>query len=145
MPLKGLVRSPGARLPSGATIQKACQAMHDTNIGAVAVVDGEKLEGVFTYRDLIDRVILRMREPGEVTLGEVMTRDVEWISIDRSPGDALRLMVEKDYTHLPVLDETGRLAGVVTLRSLLEHKIHQLADELDVMTSYLSIDGSGGN
>jgi signal-transduction protein with cAMP-binding, CBS, and nucleotidyltransferase domain len=117
--------------------------MRDAKAGAVAVVERDRLEGIFTYQDLIDRVIVPKRDLDSVTLGEVMTRDVEWISIERSPGDALRIMVENDYTHIPVIDENGRLTGMLTLRALLEYQIHKLADELDSLMGYLSIDGSG--
>jgi CBS domain-containing protein len=145
MAMKGLVHSPGVRLSPGATIREACRAMRDAQAGAVAVVERDRLAGIFTYRDLIDRVIVPKRDLDSVTLGEVMTGDVEWISIERSPGDALRIMVENDYTHIPVIDENGRLTGMLALRALLEHQIHKLADELDSLTGYLSVDGSGGD
>ena len=53
-------------------------------------------------------------------------------------------MVDKDYTYVPILGEEDKLAGMLSLRGLLEHKIDHLASELDAVTQYLSVDGPGG-
>jgi CBS domain-containing protein len=139
------MKSPPPVLKRDSTVAEACKLMHDARSGAVAVVENGELQGIFTYSDLIDRVVLARRHPDDVPLGEVMTRKVETISGSGSYGDALRLMVDRDYTHVPVVDEDHRVIGLISLRDLLEHEIEHLAHELDSVTQYLSVDGSGGD
>lgn len=144
MGLKGLTKRPP--FPSSeTTVTEACRTMNEEGLGALAVRDGEELVGIFTYRDLIERVVLQKRDPEKVRLGEVMTPSPVSLSATDSYGDALRLMVERDYTYLPILDENGRLSGMLSLRSLLEHEIDHLASELDSVMSYLSADSPGGD
>ncbi len=145
MGVKGLMTTVTESITGATTVMDACATMKRYNAGALAVTDGEKLAGIFTYRDLVDRVILQKRNPEETKLGEVMTTDVETLGADGSYGDALRLMVEKDYTYVPIVREGGELRGVLSLRHLLEHEIDHLASELDAMTQYLAVDGPGGD
>ncbi len=55
------------------------------------------------------------------------------------------MLVDRHYTHVPVVDEAGHVAGLISLRDLLEHEIDHLAQEADAVTQYLSVDGSGGD
>jgi hypothetical protein len=65
--------------------------------------------------------------------------------LDHGDGSVSRLMVDNDYTYLPILGDGHELAGVLSLRQLLEHKIDHLANELDAVTQYLAVDGPGGD
>jgi CBS domain-containing protein len=119
--------------------------MQRDKVGALVVAESGKLVGIFTYRDLVDRVILKKRDPEATKLADVMTTDVKAIGVDGSHGDALRLMVDNDFTCVPVLSEGGELAGVLSLRGLLDHEIDHLAQELDAVTQYVAVDGPGGD
>jgi CBS-domain-containing membrane protein len=55
------------------------------------------------------------------------------------------VLVDRDYTHVPVVDEARHVVGLNSLRDLLEHEIDHRAQELDAVTQYLSVDGSGGD
>lgn len=145
MGVKGLIKSPSESITRSTTVMDACRLMQRHKVGAVAVADDGELVGIFTYRDLIDRVILEKLDPETTKLEDVMTEGVQALPVERSYGDALRLMVDHDYTYVPVLGEGGKLAGMLSLTALLEHKIDHLASELDAVTQYLSVDGPGGD
>jgi CBS domain-containing protein len=91
--------------------------MNSEKVGALAVVEEGKLYGIFTYRDLVDRVILEKRDPDTTKLEDVMTKEVETLRADGCYGDALRVMVEKDYTYVPILGEGDKLAGMLAARA----------------------------
>ena len=145
MALKGLLLRPFGEIGAGVSVMDASRIMNERKLGALPVLKGDKLGGIFTYRDLVDRIVLAKRDPETTTLGDVMTKDVDTLTVDASYGDALRLMVARDYTYLPILHDDGRLAGLLSLRDLLEHRIDHLASELDSVSQYLAVDGPGGD
>jgi CBS domain-containing protein len=145
MSVKGLMTTLNETMTKSTTVSEACRVMNREKVGALAVVEEGKLSGIFTYRDLVDRVILEKRDPETTKLEEVMTTEVETLRVDGRYGDALRVMVDKDYTYVPILGEEGKFAGMLSLRGLLEHKIDHLANELDAVTQYLTVDGPGGD
>lgn len=145
MSVKGLMRTFGQGITKTMTVMEACRVMHAQKVGALAIEDGAKLCGIFTYRDLVERVILEKRDPEKTTLGDVMTSDVDALAADKSYGEALHMMVDNDYTYVPVIGGDGELRGMLSLRALLEHEIDHLADELDSVTQYLAVDGPGGD
>jgi CBS domain-containing protein len=145
MSVRGLVDGRNRPLDRDATVLEACKTMHDTASGAVAIAEDGNVCGIFTYRDLIERVLLGNRNPKDTRLSEVMSRDVETLTVGARYGDALRRMVAMDYTYMPVIDKQGHVCGMVSLRSLLEHRIDALGKELDSVTQYLAVDGPGGD
>lgn len=94
--------------------------MHDKDFGAVAICDGAKVIGVFTERDLLRRVVLEEMDLDKVTVKEVMTSPVNWISMEERYEVAKAIMVDKGHRHLVVKDEQGRFRGFVSARELLE-------------------------
>jgi CBS domain-containing protein len=135
---------PALQLRAEDTVFEAARVMHGAKLGAISVADGAEISGIFTYRDLIERVILDRRDPTHVTLGEVMTRDVLSVAVSESYGAALRTMVQKDYTYLPVVDADGNFVGMLSMRGLLEHRIDELAFELDSLAKYVDVEGGTG-
>ena len=115
-----------------ATAEEAIRTMLARSVGAVAVVDeNQRVAGVFTERDVMRRLALSGRDPGKTPVREIMTTPVEMATPDTSPGKALATMVERHYRHLPVVDENGRLLGMLSIRNLLEARIDALTRELD--------------
>ena len=115
-----------------ATAEEAIRTMLDRSVGAVVVVDeNQRVAGVFTERDVMRRLALSGRDPGKTPVRELMTTPVEMATPDTSPGKALATMVERHYRHLPVVDENGRLLGMLSIRNLLEARIDALTRELD--------------
>jgi CBS domain-containing protein len=105
-------------LPPTATVFDAAHRMAERRVGAVAVVEGDCLAGLFTERDLLNRVVASGRDPNSVTLREVMTRDLVTIREDRSLVEGLDLMFGNRFRHLPVLNAAGALVGVMSCRDV---------------------------
>ena len=101
-------------LPPDATAQQACQRMRERRVGAVLVTGGDdRLVGIFTGRDAVCRVLAEGRTTSETPLAEVMTRDPDTMPPDKTAIEALRLMQDGGYRHVPITDR-GRVVGIVS-------------------------------
>ena len=101
-------------LPADTTVQRACACMRDWRVGAVLVTDAERrLVGIFTGRDAVCRVLAEGMDAGTTRLEQVMTPSPDTMPPGRTAIDALRLMQDGGYRHLPVIKE-GRIVGVVS-------------------------------
>ena len=92
----------------------------------------------------MNRVVLQRRDPGNTSVGDVMTSPVITIERTSTADDALKLMDEKHIRHLPVVSIDGKLAGMLSVRSLLHEKVEELTDQLDSLEAYFTADGAGG-
>jgi len=101
-------------LPPTATAKEACRSMRDRRVGAVLVVEtGGKLVGVFTGRDAVCRVLAEGKDPAATRLSEVMTPKPTTIAPRSTAIEALRLMADRGFRHLPVVD-AGKVLGMVS-------------------------------
>lgn len=122
----------GASVSIDATAEDAIRAMLDRHVGAVAVVDeNTRVAGIFTERDVLRRLSLSGREPGQTPIREIMTTPVEMATLDTTPGQALATMVERHYRHLPIVDDDGRLLGMLSIRNVLQARVDVLTRQLD--------------
>ncbi len=122
----------GASVLVDATAEQAIRTMVERHVGAVAVLDeNTRVAGIFTERDVLRRLSLSGREPGQTPVREVMTTPVEMATLDTTPGQALATMVERHYRHLPIVDDDGRLLGVLSIRNVLQARIDTLSRQLD--------------
>ena len=118
-------------LPGEATVRDACARMHDHKIGAILVTDAAGgLAGIFTGRDLV-RIIAAGEAAETTALGAVMTREPLTMAPGRTAIEALRLMQDAGFRHIPVVDGQ-KIVGIVSRGDFrgLEH------DRLDVETGY---------
>ncbi len=102
-------------LPAGASVCDAARSMRDWSVGAVLVTEEGRLTGIFTERDLVNRVVACDRDPKTTPLSEVMTKDPNTISPEATALEAWRLMEDGGYRHLPVV-AGGRLVSIVSRR-----------------------------
>ncbi len=100
------------------SVIEAVRLMTEFNIGAVPVLRGGELVGIFSERDLMRRVVAGGRSPGMTKVGEVMTAKPKTISADTEIDDCIVLMREAGFRHLPVV-EGDKLKGVVSLRDIM--------------------------
>jgi len=129
-----------------ATVAEAIRTMLDRHVGAVAIVDSEhRVAGIFTERDVLRKFSLSGRNPEATLVRELMTTPVELATSETSSSEALVTMVERHFRHLPVVDNTGRLLGVLSIRNLLEWRIEDLSRELSSLEQYVSNDAPGGD
>ena len=127
-----------------ATVMDAIRAMEEATVGAVLIVDGDEVKGIFSERDLMLRVILAKKDPETTPIGDVMTSPVLTIEKSTAQDDALKLMWDRHVRHLPVVGDSGQVEGVVSIRHLLHEKVENLTQELDSLEAYFSADGIGG-
>lgn len=101
------------------TCSRAAQLMRDARVGAVVVVEEGVPLGVVTDRDLVLRLIAEGRDPAEVELRAIMSRHPAFVSKERSLDDAIRTMREMGVRRLPIVDEHGRVVGMLSLDDVL--------------------------
>jgi len=119
-------------LPRTASLQEACRSMHDRKVGAVLVTDSKgHLAGIVTGRDCVHALSLA-RDPKETQLKDVMTKNPTTLAPGHRAVDALRLMHDGGFRHVPVVETDGRIVGIVSRGDFrgLEH------DRLDEETGY---------
>jgi CBS domain-containing protein len=128
----------------GTTATDAIQLMLLRRVGAVAVVDGSQLVGIFTERDVLRKLALSGRDPSKVAVSELMTAPVETIGPNTRPGAALALMNERHFRHLPIMDSGGKLLGMLSIRNLLQAQVEELSQQVDSMEQSMVNDAQGG-
>jgi CBS domain-containing protein len=143
-PLMKICDSPPTSVTPAATVMDAVHAMVAARVGAVAVLDGERLRGIFTERDLMRRVVAEGRDPRTTRVADVMVGDPVSVGADTTRERALDLMMEHHFRHLPVVDAKGRAIGMVSIRNLLRHQVVRLSEDVRALEQYLAADGPGG-
>lgn len=128
-------------LPPDATVLSAATLMAERRIAAVLVTDGDRLRGIFTERDITARVVAAGRDPERTTLAEVMTADPDTLGPDARAIDALTLMEDRNYRHLPVAGADGRVLGIISIRDLFAVVRDHLEDEIKTREAFMF--GSG--
>jgi len=127
------------------TVADAINVMLSHRVGAVAIVDSEnRVAGIFTERDVLKKLSLSGKDPNKIPVQDLMTTPVELATLETSPGEALEEMIECHFRHLPVVDNSGRLLGLLSIRNLLQWRVEELTQELDSMEQYAVNDGPGG-
>ncbi len=119
-------------VPSSATVAEAATQMSAKSVGAIAVrTGGGPIEGIFTERDLLRRVVASGLDPRATKIAQVMTKEVRTISARATVEDALRLMIVHRYRHLLVQDGAV-VAGLISVRDLMSFLVQPdspIADE----------------
>lgn len=119
-----------------ATVYEAAVTMTKASVGALVVLDGEHLVGVFSERDLMTRVLVPGRDPKATRLGSVMTRDVATATLEDRRADCVAKMKKAGCRHLPVLAE-GRVIAMLSMRDLLRDEIEEQDEEIRSLRAYL--------
>jgi len=115
--------------PGGATVAEAARLMRERAVGAVMVLDEGKLVGVFTERDALFRVVAESRDVQTTRLSEVMTSRPRTVSPDMAFSDALHIMHEGGFRHVPVVKD-GRPVGMISCRDALGPELEDFIYEL---------------
>lgn len=113
-----IVRKEVVRLPADATVRSASQLMADQGIGALLVMKGDEIQGIFSERDALKRVLAKNLDPDGTTLAEVMTRELVTLDPEAWAMDALRIMSQVGIRHLPIVDQ-GKVIGMISLRDFI--------------------------
>jgi CBS domain-containing protein len=126
------------------TVLEACDLMVAERIGAMVVLDEGKLVGILSERDIVGRVVVKRRDPEKTRVSEVMTAKVRTIAEGTSSDDALDLMHEGRFRHLPLVNAQGQVIGMLSMRHLLRERVGELSLRNADLVGFIAADGPGG-
>lgn len=129
---------PLTTVASGDTVLSAMELMRERDIGAVMVVNGSKLVGIFTERDCLHKIASLGRDPKQTLVQEVMTVKVRYVTLDMGVSQCLALMTERFFRHLPVLDEDKNILGIVSIGDLVKAKISEQNFIIEQLERYIN-------
>ena len=119
-------------LSQTSSIHDAVQAMSTHNIAAIAVTDGDgQLVGIMSERDMTHRVLACGLNPQATPLADVMTENPEALHPNDTCMDAIELMLERNFRHMPVITDEGKVIAMVSMRDLLVAALEELTVESD--------------
>jgi CBS domain-containing protein len=114
--------------PQDTSVSHAARMMEDRNVGAVIVVENQRLVGIFTERDAVFRVIAQGRDAQTTRLADVMTTSPHTVDPEKSFGYAMLLMQKNGFRHVPVI-ENGKPIGIVSSRNALDPDMEEFVAE----------------
>jgi CBS domain-containing protein len=119
-----------------ASVLEALRLMEEKNVGALLVMNGERLLGIFSERDYARRMVLHGRASKDTPVREVMTSEVFVISPDVTSGECMVHMTDRHIRHLPVV-EAGRIVGVISIGDVVRAVIEDLRFTIHQLESYI--------
>jgi CBS domain-containing protein len=111
-------------------------AMHD--VGALLVLDGEDLVGIFTERDYARKLILQGKSSKETLVSEIMSDKVAYVTLTATVDECMALMTEKHFRHLPVLSDDGEVIGIVSIGDLVKATISNQQFIISELARYIT-------
>lgn len=125
-------------IDGSATVYDAIAKMVESNVGALLVYDGGRLEGIVTERDYLRRVTLEGRDERTTPVREIMSTEVVYVGPDASIEECMAVMTERRIRHLPVLGDDRAVAGIVSIGDVV--KFHSTEQEVQIrfLTEYIS-------
>jgi CBS domain-containing protein len=111
--IKDVMTSNPCSIDADKSVAYAAKMMKDEDVGLAPIVEGDKLIGMLTDRDIAIRVVAEGKNPEQVTVKEVASKQVVTIDPQQDLAEALRIMAKHQVRRLPVVEEDGRLVGVV--------------------------------
>ncbi len=112
------------------TVSTAARLMKKHHVGAVMVVEQERLVGIFTERDAVYRVLAQSRNAATTQIGDVMTANPRTIDAAKHVDHALLMMYDGGFRHVPVV-ENGKPVGMISARDALGPELRQFEEELE--------------
>ncbi len=116
---------------------EALELMASKNIGAVLVMDGAHLAGIFSERDYARKGILQGRKAKSTPVTEVMTAGVFVVDISKNIDDCMKIMSEKHIRHLPVVDD-GRVAGILSVSDIVTAIMREQESRIQSLEQYIT-------
>jgi CBS domain-containing protein len=123
-------------LPEEATVATAVDTMREKHVGAILIANAGRLMGIFTERDVVFRVVAEGRDPHATRLADVMTRAPTTLKPGDTVRDALDLMEQGQFRHLPVV-EADMLVGIVSVRDLYRSVVDQMSTDIILLAEGL--------
>src|ERR687886_158226 len=106
---------------SSTPIVEAARLMKQEDVGVIPIVEGDRLQGVITDRDIVVRIIAEGKDAQTATVGEAASQNLVTIDPQQDLDEALRLMAQHQVRRLPVVEEDGRLVGILAQADVAQH------------------------
>lgn len=120
------------------TVYHALSVMAQHEVGALLVLEGEQLVGIFSERDYARKIILQGKSSKETLVKEIMSDRVAYVTPSASLEECMALMTEKRFRHLPVLDETGNVAGMISIGDMVKETISNQKFLIEQLERYIA-------
>jgi CBS domain-containing protein len=120
-----------------ATVFEAAEKMNDMKIGAIIVMDEGRLVGVFSERDVLRRVVVQGRDPTATFVRDVMTTEVACCQMHTTLDEARTVMKNRRIRHLPVVDESERLLGMISIGDLNAYHANTQEQTIHLLEQYI--------
>ncbi|AMW34091.1 CBS domain-containing protein [Haematospirillum jordaniae] len=132
-----------AIVSSSLSVRDAARLMAEKGVAAVMITEGTRLKGIMTEQDITKRVVAAQLDPDHTKVGDVMTADPDTLRPGDQAQDALHMMRQHKYRHLPVVDDRGNAVGIVSVRDLYAVVQGELESTIKSCESYIGGDGYG--
>jgi len=119
------------------SVYHALELMAQKDVGALLVIENDKLVGIFSERDYARKIILKGKASKETAVGELMTKSVYYVTPDNTLEEAMALMTSKHIRHLPIMNQ-GKLLSIVTLGDVVKKIISEQKLTIDELENYLT-------
>ena len=120
-----------------ASVYDAMKLMADKGIGALLVLEHEKLVGIISERDYARKVILKGKSSLDTPVKDIMTQDVIWVRPEQTVEECMAVMTEKRVRHLPVIEE-GKVVGVISIGDLVKSIITEQKFIIEQLERYIA-------
>jgi CBS domain-containing protein len=120
-----------------ATVLDAALLMNEHKVGSLVVMSGGNVIGIFTERDILQRVVVPRRDPGQTPVQDVMTTELICCQPHTPLEEARGVLKNRRIRHLPVVDESRRLLGLVSIGDFNAHQAHDHEATIHVLEEYI--------
>jgi CBS domain-containing protein len=127
---------PVLSIDEGATVLQAAETMNQRHIGALVVTRGDKVVGIFTERDVLNRIVARRRDPASTVVRDVMTSPVACCGPETTRSECRNVMKHRRIRHLPVVEE-DQLVGIVSIGDLLQDEGEEQQETIRYLYEYM--------
>jgi len=139
MEIISIARRPAIVVSPNDSVITAVNIMDEHRVGAVAVTLEGRIVGIFTERDLLERVVQARLSTLDTKVEAVMTRNPYTIEpTEMTPLEAFRFMTEKHLRHLPVVDAEGKILAMLSVRHLMKVIVGSLHEEVGFLNAFIS-------
>ena len=138
--VKDILKIKGSQLYTiglNASVLDAAVLMNDNRIGALVVVKGNQIRGIFTERDVLRRVVAKQLNPTKLIISTVMTKEVICCHVDTKVSETQSVFKNRRIRHLPVLDDQDRLVGLISIGDLNAYHTHEQDTTIKFLHEYL--------
>jgi CBS domain-containing protein len=127
-------------LPPDASVYSAIELMADKGVGALLIIDGDRLAGIISERDYARKIILQGKSSSDTFVREIMTPSPITIRCEDSVDEAMRRMTENRIRHLPVVDSQGGVAGMLSIGDLVKWIVTSQDETIEHLQHYIAGD-----